>query len=176
MTKTTNSTSARRTKIEAVITAAIDTALSLSATTPPEDLDFSSIHVGIEQGQVSEREIDELFVTGDVTSIITADGVVSAEKYNITILYTQGKDTIGTGSWDFYSDILAPLHLLGTALPFQHRWSPAGGNVGDEEYFTDPDMTFIMSCPKPVGGASSEKIKLTYSIFTPAVAAPAIVA
>jgi hypothetical protein len=175
MAKTTNATSARRTKIEVALTAAINTALSLGIDPPPEDLDISSIHVGIEQSQISEREIDELFVTGDVTSIITPDAVVSAEKYDITVLYTQGKDTIGTGNWDYYSDILAPLHLLSGALPLQHKWSPAGGNVGDEQYVTDPDMTFIMSVPKPVGGATSEKIKITYSIFTPAVGAPAII-
>ena len=175
MAKTAYSTSARRTKMEVELTAAINTALTLGIATPPETLDISSIHVEIAQGQAATREVDEQFVTGDLSPIITPDGVVSSEKYQVTILYTQGKDQVGTGNWDYYSDILAPLHLLGTANPLQHKWSPAGGAVGDEQYVTSATETFLTSVPKPVGGASSEKIKITYEIVTPAVGAPVII-
>lgn len=173
MAKTANSSNARRTKMELAVSTAM--AAALAGLTTAEDIDISSIHVEITQGQVSQREIDETYVTGDLTAILTPDGVVSAEKYSITILWTQGKDTLGTDAIDIYSDLLLPVHLQGTAFPIQHKWSPAGGNVGDEQYVTSPTETYLLSCPKPVGGASSDKVKITYEIITPVVTEPVII-
>lgn len=167
MAKTANSKSARNTKMEVLITAAINTALGLSIGSPPLTVDMSSIHVGIELSKESEREIDETWVTGDPTPITTPDSAISNERYKITILWTQGKDTIINSAKDVYSDLLRPLHLQTTALPLQHIWSPAGGAVGDEEYSTDADETFLVKVPTPVGGATSKKVMLVYEIVTP---------
>lgn len=167
MAKTTFSKSARNLKLEVVITAAINTALSIGIVTPPVDVDLSSMLVGIELSKESEREIDETHVTGDPTPITTADNAISNERYKVTLLWTQGKETIIDGSSDPHKDLLRPLHLLTTALPLQHKWSPAGGAVGDEEYSTDADETFLIKVPPPVGGASSKKVMLVYEFVTP---------
>ena len=174
MAKTNNSISARRTQLEVTANAALVAALT--ALTTAEDIDIGSITVEVAQAQVSEREISEDNVFGDITPIITPDGVVSGERYDVTILYTQGKDQVGTDLIDFYSDLLLPLHLLQDAISIPHKWSPAGGNTGDEQYVTDPDQTYLASLPKPVGGNSSDKIKITYQIACPTVPAPVLIA
>ena len=174
MAKTNNSLSARRTQLEVTVSAALVAALA--SLTTAEDIDMGSITMEVAQAQVSEREITEDNVFGDIAPIITPDGVVSGERYDVTILYTQGKDQLGTDLIDIYSDLLLPLHLLQDAISIPHSWSPAGGNVGDERYVTDPNQTFLASLPKPVGGSSSDKIKITYQIACPVVGVPVIVA
>lgn len=173
MAKTPNSVSARRMKSEVVITDTINTALSLAIVTPPETVDFSQISVEVSQPTAPQRPVDKQPVQGDDYSILTQDNGISETVLNWTILYTKGADQLGSVNFDFYNDLLRPLFHNSTPLSLQHIWS-ATGEVGDIEYSTDATETFITSCPDPVGGATSEKIKLTYTVETSKVT-PAVI-
>lgn len=166
MTKTANSVSARRMKTEVTISSAV--AAALAALTTAEDIDISSITVEWVQNSPPQRPVDKQPVQGDNYPILTQDDGISETTFNVTVLYTKGADTLGTDSVDFYQDILRPLFHNTTPLSLPHIFS-ATGAVGDYEYTTHATETFVTSCPDPVGGATSEKIKLTYTIETSTV-------
>ncbi len=163
MAKTANSVSARRMKSEVVITAAHVTAFAQLITA--ESIDFSSIVVEWAQGSAPQRPVDKQAVQGDIYTILTQDEGISETTFNVTVLYTKGADELGTDDLDFYQNILRPFFHSPTPVPLQHVFS-ATGAVGDIEYTTDPLETFLTSVPDPVGGVSSEKIKLAYTIET----------
>ncbi len=173
MAKTANSVSARRMVSQVVITSAINTALSLAIVTPPETVDFSEISVEVSQPNAPQRPVDKQPVQGDDYSILTQDNGISEAVLNWTILYTKGQDQLGSVNFDFYNGLLRPLFHNSTPLSLQHIWS-ATGAVGDIEYTTDATESFVTSVPDPVGGATSEKIKLTYVLETSRVTAAVI--
>lgn len=175
MAKTNNSISGRGAKVEIVVSATMVTALSTLTTA--EDIDIGSICTAFEQAQVSQRDIDELFVFGSPTDpIVSQDEYIQGERYNVTIVYTQGKESLGTDTIDIYSDLLLPAFLNATPLSIQHKWSPAGGATGDEEYATSAAQTFVTSLPKPVPSTSSNKILVNYTIYCPPVPEPTVIA
>ena len=173
MAKTPNSVSARRMKSEVVITAAINTAISLGIITPPATVDFSQIVVEVSQPTSPQRPVDKQPVQGDNYPILTQDEGISETVLSWTILYTKGLDALGAPAFDFYNDLLRPLVHHSTNLSLQHIWS-ATGAVGDVEYTTDATESFLTTVPDPVGGATSEKIKLTYTLETARVIAAVI--
>lgn len=163
MAKTPNSVSARRMKTEVVISAAMVAALANLIT--PENLDISQVVVEWAQNSPPQRPVDKQPVQGDNYPILTQDDGISETTFNVTVLYTKGADTLGTDAIDYYQDVLRPTFHNGTPLALQHVFS-ATGAVGDFEYTTHATETFITACPDPVGGSTSEKIKLTYTIET----------
>ena len=162
MAKTTYTKDGRRGYCKVTVTAAMVSALATLTTA--EEVDLSSVVEQIEQVQTADREIQEDYVIGDVDPITTPEETLSAERYRITLYYTQGKEQLGTDNIDPYSDLIRPLHEQAVALPFQHKWS-VGGATGDEEEATSSTDTFIESIDKPVVGQRG-KVKLTYTIRT----------
>ena len=163
MAKTPNSVSARRMKTEVEVTAAMVSALASLITA--ESIDISQVVVEWAQNSPPQRPVDKQPVQGDNYPILTQDDGISETTFNVTILYTKGADTLGTDTVDYYQDILRPTFHNATPLSFPHVFS-ATGALGDYEYTTHSTETFITACPDPVGGANSEKIKLTYTIET----------
>lgn len=165
MAKTTRSVSLKRGYFKVNLTAAINTALSLGIATPPEVLDLSSVVESLEQNAQAERILNEDFVIGDDDPIITPENTLSAEAYLCTMYYTQGKETLGSGTWDPYTEIIRAIHEHDTALPVQFDWS-VGGAVGDEEESTSATDCYITAISKPVVGGSG-KVRVTFAFRTP---------
>jgi hypothetical protein len=141
---------------------------ALAGLTTAEDIDISSIVVEWAQNSPPQRPVDKQPVQGDNYPILTQDDGISETTFNVTVLYTKGADALGTDTIDFYQDILRPMFHNSSPLALPHIFS-ATGEVGDFEYTTHATETFITACPDPVGGATSEKIKLTYTIETSTV-------
>ncbi len=165
MTKTTKAISIKRGYFHVDITAAIVAALS--GLTTVEELDFSSVVEVVEQVQEAASEIAEDFVIGDDDPIVTMDASASAEKYKVTMFYTQGKETLGTDSVDPYTDVIRAIREHTSPLPVQFLWA-VGGNTGDEEEATSATDCYISSISKPVPAASgSGKVRVTFNFTTP---------
>lgn len=165
MAKTDDWVTNRFVKVELDVTAAMVSALA--SLTTAEWIDISSIFAGpLDQPQEITRDIEETPVSGDATPITSA-GAASARRFAFSILYTEG-EVLGTDNLDIYQDVLKPcMEYSGTALSMPMRWSPAGGNSGDNQYTTSTTETFLTSLSDPVGGVTSEKIMITFEISTP---------
>lgn len=164
MAKTANSVSPRRTKSELTIPAAVATALA--SVTTQETIDISSVVVDVQLGSEPERTITEQMVHGDDKAILELAKDITPATINITILYTKGKDALGTDELDVHSLFWEIFNHTASALSIPYTWSPTGA-VGDEEFSTDANETYVMKCPPPVGGTTNEKIKVVISLRTP---------
>jgi hypothetical protein len=165
MAKTDDWVTNRFVKVELQVTAAMVTALA--SLTTAEWIDISSIFAGpLDQPQEITKDVEETPVSGDATPI-TSLGTASARRFAFTVLYTEG-EVLGTDNLDPYQDILKPVVEYGSAaLSMPMRWSPAGGNSGDNLYTTSATESWVTSLSDPVGGVTSEKIMISFELSTP---------
>lgn len=163
MSKTTAWATFRYSKIEVQVTAAMVAALA--SLTTAEWIDLSSIFNGpMVQDQAPTKDVDETPVSGSGTPIVSV-GSASARRFTWTFLYTEG-DTIGTDNLDPYQDLFKPVIDYQGDLIVPFRYSPKGGNSGDNLYTTSTAGTFVISVTDPVGGVNSQKIMFSVSIIT----------
>lgn len=164
MAKTTAWATARFNKVEVQVTSAIVTAIAGLSTA--EWIDLSSIFAGpLDQPQEPTRDAEETPVSGDATPIVSV-GPNSARQFTFNFLYTEG-ETLGTDNIDPYQDLFKPVMEYTSALSIPFRWSPKGGNSGDNRYATSTTETFMLSLSDPVGGVTSNKIMFAVTIITP---------
>lgn len=164
MAKTDDWVTNRFVKVELQVTAAMVTAIGALSTA--EWIDISSIFSGpLDQPQEVTKDIEETPVSGDATPI-TSQGTATARRFAFTILYTEG-EVLGTDNLDIYQDVLKNVMESSTSLSMPMRWSPAGGNSGDNLYTTHATESFLTSLSDPVGGVTSEKIMISFEISTP---------
>ncbi len=165
MTKTMNASGSKRFKCEFVVSAAMVTALPGTFTTA-ETIDISSITKAVSGGSV-KRTVEKEYVSGDPLPIATYDNQVTIDPYVISLLWTNGKDTLGTDGLDFGVAMEAVMGYEGQLSP-QFIISMAGGNVGDEEQISSATETFISEFTPPVGGvATGGKIQRTLTVDSP---------
>ncbi|PJF23617.1 MAG: hypothetical protein CUN56_00190 [Phototrophicales bacterium] len=166
--KTANAVSPRRPKVEIVITSAIKTALPsmFPTTVPPETIDLSLIFKGNSGGGLT-RTINREYVAGDDAPILDYDTRIEVGENTLTFLYTNGKETVGTDNVDPYDLFFNLIKYTAADLPLQVIVSPAGGNVGDQEFISDPNQTFIRSVSEPtVSVDASGKVQFTVTYWT----------
>lgn len=165
MAKTDDWATFRNAKVEVQITAAAVSAIA--SLTTAEWIDLSSIFAGpLEQDQIPTKDVEETNVSGDAAPIVST-GPASARRLTFNFLYTEG-EVLGTDNLDPYQDIFKPiLEYNGSDLALPFRWSPKGGNTGDNQYATSTTETFLLSVGDPVGGVNSSKIMFPVSIVTP---------
>jgi len=164
MAKTANATHGKRTKVEAVMTAALVAALA--SLTTAETIDWSSVVKSISGGELT-RTVEKEYVTGDDTPILSYDTNIQYSDIVIVFLYTNGKDTIGTDLIDFgeFLDDLAVVTSSDLSLPI--IWSVAGGAIGDEERLSSATETFVVGLTAPVGGVGDNaKVQRTLTLST----------
>lgn len=162
MAKTDDWTTMRFSKVEVNVTAAIVAATPLSTVAW---IDLSSIFAGpLDQPQSPSRDVEETPVSGDAQPIISV-GPNSARQFAFSFLYTEG-ETLGTDNIDPYQDLFKLVMEYAGVLPLAMRWSPAGGNTGDNLYTTSLTESFLIGLTDPIGGVTSEKIMFTATIAT----------
>ena len=175
MAKTANSVRPDRAKVEIDITT--EMVAAFAGLTTVETIDISSIvtNVGGSPGVI--REVADQYVVGDNTPIIDISTKIARSDFTLELLWTDGKDTLGTDLLDIYVDVLSPLSKYTDAnLPLPLTYSLSGGDVGDNEIITSVTETFLTGLPAPVGGVDTGgKVKvvatLTASDYTMATVA-----
>lgn len=168
MAKTTQGISPRKAKLEMVVSAAMVTAIAALSTA--ETVDLSSCIKGTDGGGLT-RVVEKEWVIGDDEAITTYDTRLTRGDLNVVGLYTNGKETLGTDTFDLYSVLKSLAEYTASDLSVQFIWSPAGGAVGDAEYTTDATESFIASLSDPVGGVETTgKQQFTMAISSPSLA------
>ena len=165
MAKTTNSIGGRRGNISAVVSAAMVSALS--GLTTAETIDLSSVSVAMEEVSAAVREVDEDYVLGDASPIITADDVLSSREFRMDFYYTQGSETLGTDTLDPYA-MYKEVHEHTAALSFQHTWGI--GATPAETFTTSATETFIMEVTTPVPTGERNKVRFSVRFRTTSIA------
>lgn len=171
MTKTVNAISPRRGKLEMIISSAIVTATSL---TTAQTVDISSVVKAVEGGGLT-RTINKEWVIGDDEAISDYDTRLERGDLTIAFLYTNGQEELGTDDFDLYSVLKEIAEHTADDLSLQFIWSPAGGAIGDEEFTTDADQSFIVGLTDPVGGVDTNgKMQVTLTLSSPTLTASVV--
>ncbi len=173
MTKTANAVSPRRTKVELVISAAMVTALA--SLTTAETIDISSIAKNVGGGGI-KRPVTKEWVTGDDEAIGDYETRIDREAINVSFLYTNGKDQLGTDLLDIPAILREIAEYTVSDLSPQIVYSLAGGNVGDESFTTHATETRLTDLTDPVGGVdTSGKVQQTATFFSPSLTPATVV-
>ena len=162
MAKTVNAVNAKRGKVELVFDAALVAALA--SLTTAETIDISSIVKNISGGDLT-RAVEKEYVIGDDEAIDDYDSKLVYSNLVIILLYTNGKDSLGTDTVDIGTILDEVAVYTTTDLTLPVIWSVAGGAVGDEERATGASDTRIVGLTPPVGGVdSSGKVQRTLTL------------
>ncbi len=176
MAKTDKAISPRRGKLEMVVSAAMFAAFPEFGQA--ETVDLSKMVKGISGGGL-QRAVNREYVIGDDTPISDYDKRIERGDLVISFLYTNGKELLGshaTNKWDLYTMLKKVAEYTAGDLSVVFIWSPAGGAVGDEEFSTDANQSFIKGLTDPVGGTETNgKLQVSATLDSPTLT-PATVA
>lgn len=172
MTKTIYAVGPRKGKLEMVVSAAMVAALASLSTA--ENIDLSSVAKSVGGGGLT-RAVNKEYVMGDDEAISDYDTRMERGPFQINFLYTNGEEQLGTDDLDPYTILKELAEYTGSDLSVQFIFSPAGGNIGDEQFTTDLNQSFITALDDPVGGADSNgKIAISMSVDSPSYTASTV--
>lgn len=160
MTVTAKAISGRTRSLKLNITAALVAATSLTTV---EKMQINSVVKSTSGGHESSA-VSREYVFGGATAIIDASDKVEVEPFVMTLLYTNGKETLGTDTKD-PSTILKEIFNLSPKIPLQIEDSPAGANSGDELFTSSLTESYITGIQHPESDAEgTNKVQLQVTI------------
>lgn len=167
MTVTTKSVRPRTPKFEITITSAIYGALTALFPTlsTEETINLQPMLKSVQLGDKT-RTIEKEYVAGDPTDpILDYDPRIEEGPVTVTLLYTNGEETLGTDEVDPYTLISAIIDHIDADLSLPCAYSPAGGSIGDQEFVSDPAKTFVSSItPPPTDVDGSGRIQFSFVV------------